>query len=309
MARATAIGVSTEAATLPGAQTRARDPHISGVVERAGGRVAWEACGAGDPPIVFVPPWQIVHSRIWKAQVPDFARRHLVVTWDARGNGRSDRPTDPAVHSARARAGDLGAVMDAAGVDAAVLVGLSGASGPMVVFADAHPERVLGLFFVCPSSVLGEPGPSDDVPFDEPLPDDRGWHKENLHFWRRDFQAYLEFFFGECFPEPHSTKQREDGVAYGLATDPETLAATAHAPGLEVAEVRAMCRGITCPTVVLQGTDDRISHVTQGMGLADAIPGARLVLATGSGHVVNARDPVRTNLLLREFIRGLGSTS
>jgi pimeloyl-ACP methyl ester carboxylesterase len=56
---------------------------------------------------------------------------------------------------------------------------------------------------------------------------------------------------------------------------------------------------------VLQGTDERVTHVTQGSGLAAAIPGARLVLAKGSGHVMNARDPVLTNLLLRDFVRSL----
>ena len=84
-------------------QMRARYPDIEGFVERDGGRVAYEVYGAGDPPIVFVPPWQIVHSRIWKAQIPDFARRHRVVAWDNRGNGRSDRPTDPIAHTTRAR--------------------------------------------------------------------------------------------------------------------------------------------------------------------------------------------------------------
>src|SRR5919109_2500857 len=112
----------------PPEQTRARYPDVVGVVQRDGGRIAWEAYGQGDPPIVFVPPWQIVHSRVYKAQIPDFARRHRVIAWDNRGNGRSDRPTDPAAHTTLERASNLEAVMDAAGVEAAVLVGLSSAS-------------------------------------------------------------------------------------------------------------------------------------------------------------------------------------
>ena len=97
-----------------GEQTRATYPHEVSVVERDGGKVAYEIYGAGEPPMVFVPPWQIVHSRVWKAQIPDFARRHRVIAWDARGNGRSDRPREPRVHTPHARAAALGAGMDAA---------------------------------------------------------------------------------------------------------------------------------------------------------------------------------------------------
>lgn len=287
-------------------QSRARYPDRTGFVDRAGGRIFWEVYGSGDPPIVFVPPWQIVHSRVYKAQIPDFARRHLVVAWDNRGNGRSDRPMDPAVHTMLERASNLEAVMDAAGVHAAVLVGLSSASGPMIVFTDRHPERVLGLVFVCPATPFGEPSRGADVSFEDPLPNDVGWNKENIHFWRRDFRGYLEHFFDEAFPEPHSTKQREDAVGYGLDTDAETLAQTQRTPPtIDAGGLRAICASFRTPTLVIQGTDERISHVTQGIGLANAIPGTRLEFIEGGGHIVNARDPVRVNLLIREFIASL----
>ena len=287
-------------------QSRAIYPHTSDVVERAGGRIAYEVYGEGDPTIVFVPPWQIVHSRVWKAQIPDFARRHRVVAWDNRGNGRSDRPLDPAVHATVERAANLGAVMDAAGVSEAVLVGLSSSSGPMVVFAADHPERVLGLAFVCPASPFGAPSRSGQVPFEDRLTDDEAWNKQNIHYWRRDFRGYLEHFFGESFPEPHSTKQIEDAVGYGLDTDPETLAVTQRTRRtVDLETFTAMCAAIVAPTLVIQGTDDRIADVTQGIGLAEAIPGARLELIEGGGHIVNSREPVRVNLLIRKFIASL----
>jgi pimeloyl-ACP methyl ester carboxylesterase len=290
-------------------QSRARYPDRTGFVERDGGRIFWEAYGSGDPPIVFVPPWQIVHSRVYKAQIPDFARRHQVVAWDNRGNGRSDRPTDPAVHTPLERASNLEAVMDATGVDAAVLVGLSSASWPMVVFTDRHPERVIGLAFICPASPFGEPSRGADVSFEDPLPDDVGWNKENIHFWRRDYRAYLEHFFEQAFAEPHSTKQREDAVGYGLDTDAETLAQTQRTPPtIDAERLRAICASLRTPALVIQGTHERITHVTQGRGLANAIPAARLELIEGGGHIVNARDPVRVNLLIREFIASLPET-
>ena len=287
-------------------QSRARDPDWTGFVERPGGRVAYEIYGSGDPPIVFVPPWAIVHSRIWKAQIPDFARRHLVVAWDNLGSGRSDRPLDPLVHTTLARTASLGAVMDAADVPSAVLVGLSSASGPMVVLASEHPERVLGLVFVGPAAPIGEEGRFAEIRFEELLETDHRWAKENIHFWRRDYRAYLEFFFSEAFPEAHSTKQREDGVGWGLETDPESLAATKRAPPtIDVGGWTRMCASIRAPALIIQGTDERLTHLTQGVGLARAIPRARLELIDGGGHMVNVRDPIRVNLLIREFLESL----
>ena len=142
-----------------------------------------------------------------------------------RSAARPARPHDPGTdRQPRARS------MDAAEVPAAVLVGLSSASGPMVVLASEHPERVLGLVFVCPAAPIGEPGRFAEIVFEERLETDHRWAKENIHFWRRDYRAYLEFFFSQAFPEAHSTKQFEDGVGWGLETDPESLAATKRAP-------------------------------------------------------------------------------
>ena len=294
----------------PREQSRARYPVRTGFVERPGGRIAYEVYGSGDPPIMFVPPWQIVHSRIWKAQIPDFARRHLVVAWDNLGNGGSDRPLDPDVHTTLRRAANLEAVMDAAEVPAAVLVGLSSASGPIVVLASAHPERVLGLVFVCPAAPIGDPGRFAEIVFEQRLDTDHRWAKENIHFWRRDYRAYLEYFFSEAFPEAHSTKQFEDGVGWGLETDPESLAATKRAPPtVDPDTFTRMCASIRAPALVIQGTDERLSHLTQGVALAQAIPSARLELIDGGGHMVNARDPIRVNVLIRDFIRTLRGRS
>ena len=76
-------------------QSRARYPDVEGFVERDGVRVAYEVYGEGDPTMLLMPTWSIVHSRHWKTQIPDLARRYRVVTFDGRGNGRSDRPPEP----------------------------------------------------------------------------------------------------------------------------------------------------------------------------------------------------------------------
>ena len=73
-------------------QTRARHPDEEGFVERDGVRVFWERHGDGEPTLLLLPAWSIIHSRQWKAQVPYLARHYRVLTFDPRGNGRSDRP-------------------------------------------------------------------------------------------------------------------------------------------------------------------------------------------------------------------------
>ena len=73
-------------------QTRARYPDQEGYVERDGVRVFYEVYGSGEPTVLLLPTWSIIHSRHWKAQIPYLARHARVVTFDGRGNGRSDRP-------------------------------------------------------------------------------------------------------------------------------------------------------------------------------------------------------------------------
>ena len=52
-------------------------------------------------------------------------------------------------------------------------------------------------------------------------------------YWRRDWPGFVDFFMERVFPEPHSTKQLEDMVGWGLETDPETMIKTQRAGYLE----------------------------------------------------------------------------
>ena len=143
--------------------------------------------------------------------------------------------------------------------------------------------------------------PRTSTPFDEPLPSYEGWGKYNRHYWLENYRDFLEFFFGKVFTEPHSTKQFEDCVGWGLETDGATLALTYMGRELNDAEAfRELCRRIACPVLVIHGTDDAIRPFIVGEELAE-VTGGDLVALEGSGHCPHARDPVRVNLLLRDF--------
>ena len=102
------------------------------------------------------------------------------------------------------------------------------------------------------------------------------------------------------FTEPHSTKPTEDCVGWGLETTAETLIATEIGNGLDEAAARELCSRVRCPVLVIQGTADAITGPGRGMALAEAT-GGDLVMLEGSGHGPHARDPVKVNLLLRDF--------
>ncbi len=293
----------TAPADPPLEQSRARYPDEEGYVERDGVRTFYEVYGSGEQTILFVPSWSIVHSRIWKLQIPWFARRFRVLAFDPRGNGKSDRPRDPAAYAEREFAADALAVLDATGTERAALVGLSMGAQRGLILAAEHPERVAAAAFIGPALPLTQPRASP-YPFDEPLDTDEGWAKYNAHYWRRDYAGFLEFFFSQCLPEPHSTKPIEDAVGFGLDTTAETLITTVLGPKIaDREEALELCRRVRCPVLVIHGDKDAIQPHARGAELA-AATGGTLVTLEGSGHIPNARDPVKVNLLLDEFLGG-----
>jgi pimeloyl-ACP methyl ester carboxylesterase/predicted glycosyltransferase len=296
--------VPTEVPTArsqPVEQSRARYPDEDGYVERDGVRIFYELYGEGERTVLFLPTWSIIHSRHWKAQIPYFARHHRVLTFDGRGNGRSDRPRGADAYVARQFADDALAVMDATGTETALLVALSAGALWATLLAADHPDRVDAVAYIGAAVPL-VPGHPERTryPFEERHETDDGWAKLNRHYWLKDYQGFLEFFFGRMFTEPHSTKQIEDCVGWGLEIDPETLIDVTR--GLAPPEdFRDSCERVRCPVMVIHGTADAVRPHAGGAALAE-VTGGELVSLEGAGHGPHARDPVKVNLLLRDFV-------
>lgn len=105
-------------------------------------------------------------------------------------------------------------------------------------------------------------------------------------------------------PEPHSSKVFDDLVAWTRQTDPDVLTARTHAPLNPSTEDEAieLARSITCPVLVVHGTEDRCQPLERGRRFAEVVPGARLVVLEGAGHLPHGRHPVRVNRLIKEFV-------
>ncbi|MEO8322599.1 MAG: alpha/beta hydrolase, partial [Actinomycetota bacterium] len=188
---------------------RARYPDRDGYVERDGVKLFYEVFGEGEPTILFLPTWSIIHSRHWKMQIPYLARRFRCITFDGRGNGRSDRPEEASAYSDDDFMRDCLAVMDETATDKAVLVAFSAGCDWALMLAGLHPDRVQGAVLIggghpdTPQSVERAPYQGR---FNERLDIEEGWAKRNRFYWQKDFQGWLEFFMNKMFTEPHSTK-------------------------------------------------------------------------------------------------------
>jgi len=285
---------------------RARQPDGSGRLDRNGVGLYWEVHGSGEPTILLAPTWSIIPSEHWKFQVPHLARRYRVVTFDGRGNGRSDRPAGPEHYTVETFADDCLAVLDATGTELAVVAGLSCGALWATLVAAEHPERVLGLFLVGPAVGLVPGHPERQVyPFEGALDTTVGWAKYNAEHWLRDYEDFLWFFAERLLNEPHSTKGHDDFVRWGLGIPPERLIDSNYGISrYSIEQLERACDAIRCPVRVVHGEADAIRPHAQGAALAERV-GGQLVTIAGGGHSSQLRDPVFVNSELDDFVESL----
>ena len=284
---------------------RACLPDRTGVaVADDGVRLAYDVYGTGEPTIVLLPSAPIVHARQWKAQIPYLSRHYRVVAFDGRGNGRSDRPTDPAAYHDDRMTRDIAAVMDATDTARALLVGLcfDGVWRAVRLAAEA-PERVSGIV----AFAIGVPRLTPPHPWWEgdrweaELPVYEGWYKVNRHAWRLDYADSSQFFFETINSEPHSSKLIEDAVAWALDGDVEAMIAEADVGfPFDRDEVIAICRAVRCPMRLVHGTEDHCQPLHRAHALAELI-GAPLTVVEGADHMIPGRHPVLANLIIRDL--------
>jgi pimeloyl-ACP methyl ester carboxylesterase len=116
--------------------------------------IAYQVLGEGPPDILFIPGFVSNVELMWDVPflahyLERLARMGRLVFFDKRGTGLSDRSLGSG--SAADRMDDLRAVADAAGIEAATVIGLS-EGGPLgILFATTYPERVPSLVLWAPS--------------------------------------------------------------------------------------------------------------------------------------------------------------
>ena len=233
---------------------RARYPDTSGFVDRGGVKIGYEMFGDGAPALVFAPLTRSLIPSRGKLRCPTLP---AIPCDHHRPSGqRTFRPAGVTeAYADTEYAADTIAVMDACQVDRAVIVGLRQVAGFSLLMAALYPDRVLGVVAIAAAVPYLAPLPAalTEYDFDEMLDTDEGWAKQNRHYWLRDWRGYAEFFVGELFCEPHSTKPREDGVGFAMETSAETMLAREDAP---MASSSAGGNRAVAPPGALPGTGD-----------------------------------------------------
>ena len=293
-------------------ERRARRPDASGAVTRDGVALHFDVYGDGPTTVVLLPTWSLVDSRFWKAQVPFLARHYRVVTFDGRGSGRSGKPSGAAAYTDGEFAADALAVLNATETECGVLVGFSCGATWAIRVAAAHPDRVQGVFAIAPSCGLpSAKADSERARWFQTVEPARNWGTYTRHHWLHGGLAdFREFFFGQFFPEPHSTKQIDDMMQWSADVDAQTLADTTAGrldPTINAAEpFEEIAKSVRCPVHVVHGTADRVRNYATAEQLAE-FTGGSLTLIEGGGHGLIARDPVRINMMIRDFVESVTS--
>jgi 3-oxoadipate enol-lactonase len=242
-------------------------------------RLWWEDTGGDGPPVLLIMGLGMTATGWWRT-VPVLAEACLrVIAFDNRGVGRSERPPGP--YTVAEMADDAISVLDAAGVEAAHVYGIS--LGGMIAqeVALRYPDRVHAL-------VLGATtaGGADLVPASEAV----------NAFVRLRAQMTAEHAVWASVPINYAAHTRRDGgdriaadIAQRLRYPVEAeyysaQLAAAHAHAARVAEIAA-------PTLVVHGTEDVLIPPANGERLAAAIPGAELSLWPDAAHLYFTDDP------------------
>lgn len=263
---------------------RARQPDRAGYAVNGGVRLYYEVHGTGGVPILLVPPWAVTTVGLWKMQMPFLSRHFMTVAYDPRGNGGSDRPAEG--YGIEEMAEDALAVLDALEIDRCAVVTVSGGMLPCCYLAAHHPERVSALV-----AVSGSPYNSAPPRSPEEI-EARGRRLLDR------FDDWVRAFWAHNFPEPHSTKAQDDGWEWTHETTAPVVLASGR--GLQTFDAREIFERIRCPVLLIHGLreDDHIESFVAYRGL----PQSTLVTMVTPGHLPNVRDPVKVNLILREFL-------
>ena len=252
--------------------------------------VAWRRAGTG--PAVVVLHGFTQDSRAWRPQLEDLSDEFAAIAWDAPGAGQSPDPPEPLGIGDWATC--LAGFLDGIGVAQPHVVGLSWGGLLAQEFYRRFPARVRSL--VLADTYAGWAG---SLP--RPVPEER------LAACLRDSELPTAEFVPRYLPGmfgPSAAEEVRDELA-AIMAEFHPAGFRMMATALARADTRDLLPAIRVPTLLVWGDKDVRSPLTVAEQFRDAIPGARLSVIEGAGHVSNLERAAEFNAAVRTFLRSL----
>jgi pimeloyl-ACP methyl ester carboxylesterase len=237
-------------------------------------KIRWDSHGTGTPLLLIQG---LGYGRWgWDPVVPGLAERYRVLTFDNRGIGESDKPAGP--YTAREMSDDALQVLDEAGVERAHVLGAS--LGGMIAqeLAVEAPARVEKLVLCCTT-----PGGLDAYPLPEATM--KLFVEAPTLAPEVALRRFIENALGTSPPD--GLVDELFALRVANPPDPDGWQAQA-AAGTTFGGVDG---AVSAPTLILQGTEDNVVDARNAELLAQRIPGARVELIAGTGHLFFWEQP------------------
>ncbi|MGI9052445.1 MAG: alpha/beta fold hydrolase [Ilumatobacteraceae bacterium] len=252
-----------------------------------GQRIFFQDSG-GDGPVVILAHGFLMDRSMFDPQVEALADDYRMITWDERGFGQTEFDSQPFTYWDSAK--DLLGLMDHRGVDRAVVGGMSQGGFVSLRAALLAPERVRGLILLDTSS---HPEPPDAVERNEQM----------IAMW-------LEVGPVDELAQAVATiiVDHPDHDARWIAkwqARPKELLRESAACLMSREDISDRLGEITCPAIVIHGTEDTAIPMQYADDLVAGLPGARPVVAVGGSHAANMTNPEPVNEALRDFLADL----
>ncbi|HJU21513.1 MAG TPA: alpha/beta hydrolase [Casimicrobiaceae bacterium] len=261
-----------------------------------GTRLYFEEAGEGTP-IVFVHEFGGSY-RSWEPQIRAFSRRHRCVTFAARGYPPSDVPDDVERYSQALAISDIVAVMDAAGLDRAHVVGLSMGGFAALHLGLDHPQRALSL-------VVAGAGYGAEKQFE-------AYFRNVSLDVAKQFETQGSAQFAKTYSlgasrvqfqnkDPRGWREFADLLGQHSAIGAANTMRGVQARRPSIYDLEARLRAMRVPVLVVVGDED--DHCLQpGIFMKKTIPACGLLVLPKTGHTLNLEEPEHFNRFVGEFI-------
>jgi pimeloyl-ACP methyl ester carboxylesterase len=261
-----------------------------------GTRLYYEEAGTGTA-IVFAHEFGGTY-RSWEPQMRAFARRHRCVTFAARGYPPSDVPQDVERYSQSIAVQDIVAVMDAAGIDRAHVVGLSMGGFAALHLGLEHPARARSL-------VVAGAGYGAEKQFE-------AYFRDVSLEVARQFEEQGSVQFAKTYSlgasrvqfqnkDPRGWREFADLLGQHSATGAANTMRGVQARRPSIYDLEERLRAMRVPTLVMVGDED--DHCIQpGVFMKRTIPACGLCVLPNSGHTLNLEEPEAFNRFVGDFV-------